>query len=163
MMNRLSLKPLAAFNSAITNFNVKNPLHGQHSIYHWSWDMIEHMWKAQNWRDPKLSFRTLWLAPSPSFFPPRQQTPRPKLFLPHSLGSFLIWTEHLSLSYIHFLLWYSEFTPYEFDRYICINIISYSKFQECRDRVHGNIFAHGFCAWKSLVLWNDSKINQVLR
>lgn len=40
IMNWLSQKPLAALNSVITNFNVKNPFHSQYSIYHWSWAMM---------------------------------------------------------------------------------------------------------------------------
>lgn len=147
--NRLSLKPLSVFNTVITNFNVKNPFHGQHSICHWSWDItIRTSMKSLESTSSKAS-----LEPSPSFFPWWQlpqfgqllNLNRTSTCFAYSFSALIFWV---------YLLWI-------WCRCICININSYSKFQESRDGAHGNILWLWYLCLKSFILWNVSKINQV--
>lgn len=145
--NRLSLKPLAAFNSVITNFYAKSPFHG----HHWSWDMmIRTNMKILESTSSRAGFRTLQLAPSPSFFPWWKLAPRncPQLFFPHNMDSFLIWTEHLSLTYSFSALIFWVYLLWTWYRCICINIISYFKIQEPRDGVQGHILYLWFLCLK---------------
>jgi len=125
-MNWSSSKPLAGFNSMITDFYVKNPFRGQHSIYHWSWDRImSPLRKASSQQGPKLSFSAFWLAPSPSFFPPRGRTPWncPKSLLPHTVEQLLNLNRTLiSFVYLCSALIFQAYLLQVWYRCVCSNV-----------------------------------------